>query len=125
MRLKSELYPDEQSHIRQQVIHILELDESNSTTLYELDNNKEKQSKLMALIPPIRKFFNFGKMIGVSEPHKVDRPWLSIIKHMTRQDYEMLKCDYRLRHPELGLVRTKRYVFQRRPFFLSKRRRVS
>lgn len=114
MRLKSELYPEEQTQIRQKVINILELDESNSTTLYELDNNKEKQTKLMALIPSIRKFFSFSDMIGVSEPDKVERPWLSIIKHMTRQDYEMLKCDYRFRHSELGIIRTKRYVFQKR-----------
>lgn len=114
MRLKTELYPDEQAQIKQQVIDILELDESNSITLYELDSNTEKQSKLMALIPAIRKFFSFGNMVGVSEPHTMRRPWLSIITNMTRQDYEMLKCDYRFRHPELGVIRTKRYIFQRR-----------
>ena len=115
MRLKSELYADEQAAIKQRVIEILDLDESNSTTLYELDNNKDKQAQLMALIPRIRTFFSFGKMIGVSEPEKVERPWLSIIKHMTRQEYEMLRCDYRFQHPVQGLVRTKRYVFQRKP----------
>jgi hypothetical protein len=39
MRLKSDMYAPEQAAIRQRVIDILELDELNSTTLYELDNN--------------------------------------------------------------------------------------
>ena len=114
MRLKSELYPQEQAQIRQKVIDILDLDELNSTTLFELDTNKKKQDQLMALIPKIRKYFSFSNMIGVSEPGLVQRPWLSIIRHMTRQDYQMFKCDYRFQHPNLGLIRTKRYVFQKK-----------
>ena len=46
MRLKSELYKDEQLHICDKIINILELDDSGSTTLYELDNNKNKQNAL-------------------------------------------------------------------------------
>ena len=111
---KSELYREEQSQLKKKIIEILSLDECNSTTLFELDTNKDKQDKLMALIPDIRKFFNFGKIVGASEPDKVERPWLSIIKHLTRHDYELFRCDYRFTHPDLGVVRTKRYVFQKK-----------
>jgi hypothetical protein len=40
MRLKSELYKKEQTEIINNIIEILDLDNENSTTLYELDNNK-------------------------------------------------------------------------------------
>jgi hypothetical protein len=109
------MYAPEQAAIRKRVIDILELDDLNSTTLYELDNNTEKQAKFMALIPEIRKFFSFSKMAGISEPQQINRPWLSLIKHMLRTDYAILRCDYRFTHPEQGLIRTKRYVFQRLP----------
>ena len=113
MRLKSELYAPEQAEIRDRVMDILALDALNSTTLYELDNNTEKQAKLMALIPEIRKFFSFSEMAGVSEPTQVKRPWLSIINCLLRNDYTILRCDYRFTHPEHGVIRTKRYVFQK------------
>jgi hypothetical protein len=116
MRLKSDLYAPEQAAIKQRVIDILQLDELNSTTLYDLDRNIEKQNKLMELIPEIRKFFSFGKMTGVTEPTHIQRPWLGIVKYMTRDEYEILKCDYRFRHPDTNeVIRTKRYVFQRKP----------
>lgn len=49
MRLKSELYKKEQTEIINNIIEILDLDNEKSTTLYELDNNKEKQNKIMEL----------------------------------------------------------------------------
>ncbi len=45
MRLKSELYKKEQEEICDKIIEILDLSETNTITLYELDNDKEKQEK--------------------------------------------------------------------------------
>ena len=44
MRLKSELYKKEQEEICDKIIEILDLPETNTITLYELDN-KEKNKK--------------------------------------------------------------------------------
>ena len=51
MRLKYELYKKEQEEICDKIIEILDLPETNSITLYELDNDKEKQEKIIKLIP--------------------------------------------------------------------------
>jgi 4-hydroxy-3-methylbut-2-enyl diphosphate reductase IspH len=110
MRLKSELYKNEQLHICDQIIKILELDDSNSTTLYELDNNKNKQTKILDLIPDIRKYFSFTSIIGASEPEKVKRPWLSIIRNITKMKYDFIHGDYVLKKDN-ERVRTKKYVF--------------
>lgn len=82
MKLKSELYEKEQEELSSKIISILELDSENSTTLYELDNNEEKQKQIMELIPDIRKYFNYACIMGAREPEKTHRPYLSIIKHL-------------------------------------------
>ena len=45
MRLKSELYKKEQDEIIEKIITILDLENKNTYTLYELDKNEEVQKK--------------------------------------------------------------------------------
>jgi hypothetical protein len=45
MRLKSELYQKEQDEIVEKIITILDLENKNAYTLYELDNNEEIKNK--------------------------------------------------------------------------------
>ena len=59
MRLKSELYAKEQEEIMNKIVRILDLEHINCYTLYDLDNNKEIQEKIMELIPEIRKYYSF------------------------------------------------------------------
>ena len=65
MRLKSELYKNEQNEILEKIITIMDLDEENSITLYELDTNKEKQKLILDLIPTIRKYFSYACMKNI------------------------------------------------------------
>ena len=97
MRLKSELYKKEQEEICDKIIEILDLPETNTITLYELDNDKEKQEHIMELIPDIRKYFSFNSIKAVGEPHRIKRPWLSIIKQITKLKYTITKKDYRIK----------------------------
>lgn len=74
MKKKNLLYPNEQKLIREKLINILELDEYNSITLYELENHTTKTKKIMELLPEIRKFCSMSKIKAFSTPEKVDRP---------------------------------------------------
>ena len=74
MRLKSELYKTEQNEIIDKIISILDLGNKNIYTLYELDNNLEIQTKIVFLIPEIRKWFSFNNMKSVGEPERIKRP---------------------------------------------------
>ena len=58
MRLKSELYKKEQDDITDKIISILDLENKNTYTLYELDHNEDIQKQIMELIPEIRKWFD-------------------------------------------------------------------
>ena len=97
MRLKSELYKKEQEEICDKIIEILDLPETNTITLYELDNDKEKQTKIIELIPDIRKYFSFNSIKAVGEPHRIKRPWLSIIKQITKLKYTITAKDHRIK----------------------------
>jgi hypothetical protein len=108
MRLKSELYKKEQEEICDKIIDILDLPETNTITLYELDNDKEKQEHIMELIPDIRKYFSFNSIKAVGEPHRIKRPWLSIIKQITKLKYTMTTKDYRIKVGD-EIVRSIRY----------------
>lgn len=110
MRLKSELYKKEQDEIIEQIIKILNLENNNTYTLHELDNNKEIQISIMELIPEIRKWFSFNGIKAVGEPTKIKRPWLSIIKHLTKTKYTLESKEYRFCIDNI-FARTQKYIF--------------
>lgn len=110
MKLKTELYSIEQDCLVNKLIKILNLDELNSITLYELDNDPDKQQNIMNLKPEIKKYYNCKYISGVKDNEKTIRPWLSIIRHLTRNNYDMLIADYRLLVDDKK-IRTKRYIF--------------
>jgi len=108
MRLKSELYKKEQEQLADKIIEILDLNDENSITLYELDNDKEKQEKITDLSPDIRKYFTYTCIMGVKEP--VKRPWLSIIKHVTKVKYNLTVKEVRVKTSKT--LRTRKYTFE-------------
>jgi hypothetical protein len=112
MRLKSELYKNEQFELITKVILILELDNDNSITLYDLDKDKNKQNKLLQLIPDIRKYFSYACIKGVREPEKVKRPYLSIIKHLAKRQYNIYNLDCKI-IIDNKKIRTIKYFFNK------------
>ena len=111
MRLKSELYKKEQFELVDKIINILELDENNQITLYALENNKEKITKIMKLIPELRKYFAFGKVKSIEYPEKIQHPWLSIIRQITKLKYNMKRKDHRI-YTDNNIIRTIIYTFE-------------
>lgn len=110
MRYKSELYKKEQIEISNKIINILELNEKGQIILHHLDNDKNKTDKIMALIPNLRKYFAYDDIVGISRPNNVKRPWLSIIRHVTKLTHTMISKDKQL-NVNGKLIRTKMYTF--------------
>ena len=112
MRLKSELYKKEQEEIVDKIITILDLENKTEYTLYELYKNEEIQKQIMELIPEIRKYYSFNGIKAVGEPNKIKRPWLSIIKHLTKEKYNLESKEYRFfDEKENKYLRTQKYIF--------------
>ena len=115
MIYKHLLYPDQQKAIKEKILDILDLDSYNSTTLYELDNNTEKQQKLLDLLPDMKKFFSISSCAGIYRSEDTKRPMLSILRKILKTDYDIVSSDWRVRDPEGNLLyRTKRYYFHKK-----------
>ena len=112
MKLKSILYKKEQDEIVDKIMNILELDNENSIILYNFDNDKTKQDKILELRPEIRKYYSFSTIIGASEPIKAKRPYLSIIRQLTKSKYKLNSYDYRIKQDGKEDIRTKKYIFE-------------
>ena len=110
MRLKSELYKKEQEEIVDKIITILDLENNNVINLCDLDSDINKQKQIMELIPEIRKYYSFNGIKAVGEPNKIKRPWLSIIKHLTKEKYNLESKEYRFFDGKKYL-RTQKYIF--------------
>ena len=100
MKLKRELYKTEQNDICDKIITILNLDNNNSFILKDLDNDENKKKMILDLIPDIRKYFSFSSIIGVSEPEKAKRPYMSIIRQVCKIKYNVVGKNYMLRRPD-------------------------
>ncbi len=111
MRHKRELYPEEQKRIKQELLSILDLDHHNSILLSDLDCDKDKQQDILNLLPRIRTFFSMSKITAFAYPESAKRPWLSIIRHLLKDDYDMVSADWRVKLDNGSNLRTKRYFF--------------
>jgi len=110
MRLKNELYKNEQIDIMNKIINILQLDENNSITLYELDNAIIKQEKILNLLPEIKKYFKCNCVKSLLSPEKVKRVYLSLIRYITKLEYNMISTQF-LIYKDKNVVRTMKYIF--------------
>ena len=58
---------------------------------------KKKTRKIIELIPDIRKYFSFNSIKVIGELHIIKRPWLSIIKQITKLKYNISAKDHRIK----------------------------
>lgn len=111
MKLKAELYKEEQNNIFNKIIDILELEKNNySITLYELDNNEEIQNKILKMIPEIKKYYKIYGVKSLIYPNEVKRVYLSIIKFIMKSEYKVITTDFRIKNENI-IIRTKKYYF--------------
>jgi len=110
MRLKSELYKNEQLEIMNKIVNILKLDANNSITLYELDNDIKKKEQILNLLPEIKKYFKCNCVKSLLAPEKVKRVYLSLIRYITKLEYNMIGTQF-LIHNDKNVIRTMKYIF--------------
>jgi hypothetical protein len=110
MRLKTELYAEEQKQIREELINILKLNQTKYIILHELDEDKELQEQIIGLIPRIQTYFSMSTTTAISYPEKIKRPYLSITRHLLKDQYNILITDYTIK-AEPKNIRTKKYYF--------------
>ena len=110
MRSKDELYADEQAAIKKRLWNMMSLDSNMNITLYDIEKNQELIDSITGLIPEIRTFFSMSKVTAICTPGRIKRPWLSVMRHLTKDEYKMISTDCRI-FVDGVYIRTKRYLF--------------
>lgn len=114
MRLKTELYSKEQDNTIDTIISILGITQvNNCVTLYEIEHFNDIKIRLMELIPEIRKWFSFAHINPISNPDNYKRPYLTIIKQITKKHWNI---HTKFSHLKQGsnTIPTQQYTFSKR-----------
>ena len=106
MRIKlSEKYQNEREDICNKIITILELTEDNTFLLCELDEDIEKQNKLLELKEEIQKYFACSTISSFKPNFECKRPYLNIVRSILRQQQYIIEInDYCIKYDN-GLIR--------------------
>jgi hypothetical protein len=114
MRIKlSEKYLTEREEICNKIISILGLKEDNTFLLCELDEDIEKQNKIMHLKEEIQKYFACSTISSFKPNFECKRPYLNIIRSILRkQNYNFVGNDYTIKINNIPKKTIKYIIFR-------------
>jgi len=114
MRIKlSEKYLTEREEICNKIISILGLKEDNTFLLCELDEDIEKQNKIMDLKEEIQKYFACSTISSFKPNFECKRPYLNIIRSILRkQNYNFVGNDYTIKINNIQKKTIKYIIFR-------------
>jgi hypothetical protein len=114
MRIKlSEKFQNEREDICNKIITILELKEDNTFLLYDLDEDTEKQNKIMELKDDIQKYFACSTISSFKPNFECKRPYLNIIRSILRkQNYNFIGNDYTIKINNISKKTIKYIIFR-------------
>ena len=114
MRIKlSEKFQNEREDICNKIITILKLKEDNTFLLYELDDNIEKQNKILELKEEIQKYFACSTISSFKPNFECKRPYLNIIRSILRkQNYTFIGNDYTIKINNIPKKTIKYVIFR-------------
>ena len=119
MRSKAKLYKSEQSEIISKIADHLKLEKISTHILSDLDKNIALQENIMKLSSDIKKYYNCNNIKAVTDPSRIKRPWLSIIKTLLKPYYEIVVEDHHFtqKDPETNeskYIHSQKYTFHKR-----------
>ena len=111
MRIKlSEKYNNEREEVCIKIINIVDLDVNKSFLLCDLDNDIEKQQKILDLKEEIQQYFACSTISSFKPNFECKRPYLNIIRSiLKKQNYIVESGDYWLKHENGFMKRTIKY----------------
>lgn len=115
MRSKlSEKFPEERDNICKKIIEILELDTDNSFLLCKLDEDIEKQEKLLNMKDEIKRVFECSTISSFKTNFECKRPYLNIVRSILRkQKYNIENKECWIKFENGLMKRTVKYKIYR------------
>jgi len=114
MRIKlSEKYNSEREELCKKIIGILELN-NNTFLLNELEENIEKQSKILSLKQEIQRIFECSTISAFKPNFPCKRPYLNIVRSILRkQKYDFTGDDILIKQENGSYIKTMKYTIFR------------
>ena len=114
MRTKlSDKFQNEREQICEKLISIIELDDNNSFLLSELDDNFDKQNKILEMKSEIQQYFACSTISAFKPNFECKRPYLNIIRSILRkQEYTFIGNDYTTKVNGVPRKTIKYYIFR-------------
>jgi len=111
MRIKlSEKFQTEREEICNKIINILELKEDKTLLLCDLDNDVEKQNKILELKEDIQKYFACSTVSSFKPNFKCKRPYLNLIRSILRkQNYIFERVEIEISKSDGSFFRSTKY----------------
>jgi hypothetical protein len=107
MRVKlSEKYQTEREELCNKIISLLELKDDHSFLLNELDQDNEKQNKILGMKEEIQKYFACSTISSFKPNFECKRPYLNIIRSILRQQDYIFDCGTTFTKVENGIYKT-------------------
>ena len=109
-----EKYPQEREDVCNRIIAILELDDKNSFLLSNLENDTEKQNRILEMKDEIQKVFACSTISSFKPGFDCKRPYLNIIRSILRkQDYIIMGNNTNVKAEDGTVKSTKKYFIFR------------
>lgn len=114
MRTKlSDKFHNEREQICEKLISIIELDNNNSFLLSELDDNVDKQHKILEMKSEIQQYFACSTISAFKPNFECKRPYLNILRSILRkQGYTFIGNDYTTKVISIPRKTIKYYIFR-------------
>jgi hypothetical protein len=113
MRIKlSEKYQTEREDICNKILNILELN-NGTFLLHDLDNDIEKQNKLLDMKEEIQKYFACSTISSFKPNFDCKRPYLNIVRSILRQqNYTFIGNDFTIKIENVPIKTIKYVIFR-------------
>jgi|UniRef100_A0A6C0LT67 hypothetical protein len=113
MRIKlSEKYQTEREDICNKILNILELN-NGTFLLHDLDNDIEKQNKLLDMKEEIQKYFACSTISSFKPNFDCKRPYLNIVRSILRQqNYTFIGNDFTIKIENVPKKTIKYVIFR-------------
>jgi hypothetical protein len=114
MRTKlSDKFQNEREQICEKLISIIELDDNNSFLLSDLDDNVDKQNKILEMKSEIQQYFACSTISSFKPNFECKRPYLNILRSILRkQGYTFIGNDYTIKVNGVPMKTIKYYIFR-------------
>ena len=109
-----EFLKEKQEEVINKIINILNLENKQKYSLYELDHDEKIQNQIIELLPEIQKWFSLNVLVASRRRRLVRLPWTIILNAVLNTTFTIEIKDEKINIMEKKLVIGPVYTFERK-----------